>query len=64
MLILYVTNFDAPDTHFNYQTECHEIEPNLSKDRAMPEGENPSFWDEFTKFSFFLDSSIHIRILK
>jgi hypothetical protein len=25
------------------QTECHEIEPNLSKDRAMPEGDNPSF---------------------
>jgi hypothetical protein len=25
------------------QTECHEIEPNLSKDRAMPEGINPSF---------------------
>jgi hypothetical protein len=36
------------------QTECHEIEPNQSKDRAMPEGDNPSFCDEFTKFSFFL----------
>jgi hypothetical protein len=23
--------------------ECLEIEPNLSKDRAMPEGDNPSF---------------------
>jgi hypothetical protein len=23
--------------------ECHEIEPNPSKDRAMPEGENPLF---------------------
>jgi hypothetical protein len=34
--------------------ECHEIEPNLSKDRAMPEGDNLSFWDEFTKFTFFL----------
>jgi hypothetical protein len=22
------------------QTECHEIKPNLSKDRAMPEGYN------------------------
>jgi hypothetical protein len=42
------------------QTECHEIEPNPSKDRAMPEGDNPSFWGEFTKFAFFLDSSIHI----
>jgi hypothetical protein len=26
---------------------CHEIEPNPSKDRAMHEGDNPSFWDEF-----------------
>jgi hypothetical protein len=22
-------------------TKCHEIEPNPSKDRAMPEGDNP-----------------------
>jgi hypothetical protein len=35
------------------QTECHEIEPNPSKDRAMHEGDNPSFWDEFIKFTFF-----------
>jgi hypothetical protein len=45
------------------QTECHEIEPNPSKDRAMPEEDNPSFGDEFMKFTFF-DSSIHVRILK
>jgi hypothetical protein len=25
------------------QKECNEIEPNPSKDRAMPEGDNPSF---------------------
>jgi hypothetical protein len=25
------------------QTECHEIEPNPSKDRELPEGDNPSF---------------------
>ena len=25
-----------------YQTDCHEIEPNLSKDRAMPAGDYPS----------------------
>jgi hypothetical protein len=25
------------------QRECHEIEPNPSKDRAMFEGDNPSF---------------------
>jgi hypothetical protein len=38
------------------QTECHEIEPNLSKDRAtcMPLGDNPLLWNEFTKFTFFL----------
>jgi hypothetical protein len=46
------------------QTECHEIKPNLSKDRAMPEGDNPQVRDEFMKFTFFLDSSIHICILK
>jgi hypothetical protein len=36
------------------QKQCHEIEPNPSKDKTMPEGYNPSFWDEFTKLSFFL----------
>jgi hypothetical protein len=46
------------------QTECNEIELNMSKDRAMAEGGNPLFWEEFTKFTFFLDRSIHIRILK
>jgi hypothetical protein len=25
------------------QILCHEIEPNPWKDRAMPEGDNPSF---------------------
>ena len=29
------------------QIECHEIEPNPSNDRAMHEGDNPSFRDEF-----------------
>jgi hypothetical protein len=33
---------------------CHEIETNPSKDRAMHEGDNPSFRDEFIKFTFFL----------
>jgi hypothetical protein len=33
---------------------CHEIESNPSKDRAMHEGDNPSFWDEFIKFKLFL----------
>jgi hypothetical protein len=36
------------------QTKCHEIEPKPSKDRAMQEGDNPSFWDKFTKFSLML----------
>jgi hypothetical protein len=27
--------------------ECHEIEPNPSKNRLVHEGDNPSFWDEF-----------------
>jgi hypothetical protein len=46
------------------QTEYHEIEPNPSKDRAMPEGKNPSLLDEFTKFTFFLIVPIYICILK
>jgi hypothetical protein len=46
------------------QTQCHGTEPNPSKDRDMHEENNPSFSDEFTKFHFFPDSSIHIRILK
>jgi hypothetical protein len=44
--------------------ECHEFESNPSKDRAMPEGDNPSFCDELWNLLFSLDSSIHIRILK
>jgi hypothetical protein len=36
------------------QTECQEIEPNLSKDRAMPEGDNPTISDELTEFTFFV----------
>jgi hypothetical protein len=35
------------------QILCHEIEPNSSKDRAMHEGDNPSFGDEFITFTFF-----------
>jgi hypothetical protein len=47
------------------QTECNEIKPIPSKDRAMPEEDNPLFWDEFTKFTFFLTvQCIFIRILK
>jgi hypothetical protein len=34
--------------------ECHEIEPNPSKDRAMLEGDNPLFRDEFTNLACFL----------
>jgi hypothetical protein len=42
----------------------HEIESNLLKDRAMHERDNPSFWYEYIKFTFFLGSFIHIRIFK
>jgi hypothetical protein len=34
------------------QILCHENEPNPSKDRAMHEGDNPSFWDEFMNWLF------------
>jgi hypothetical protein len=33
-------NYERADKN---QTKCHEIEPNPSKDRAMHEGQNPSF---------------------
>jgi hypothetical protein len=33
---------------------CHEIQPNPSKGRAVHEGDNHSFLDEFMKFTFFL----------
>jgi hypothetical protein len=36
------------------QILCHEMQPNLSKDRAMHEGDNPSFSGELIKFTFFL----------
>jgi hypothetical protein len=39
---------------FGWKPECHENESNPSKDRSMPEGDNPSFWDEFTRFISFL----------
>jgi hypothetical protein len=31
-----------------------EMKPNPLKDRAMLEGDNPSFWNEFIKFYAFL----------
>jgi hypothetical protein len=34
--------------------ECHKIMPNPSKDRAMHEGDDPSFQDEFIRFTFLL----------
>jgi hypothetical protein len=50
------------ETSDENQTECHQIEPNPSRDKGMRDGDNPSFWEEFT--NYFLDSSVHIRILK
>jgi hypothetical protein len=41
-----------------------QAQPNPSKDRAMRKGGNPLFWGGFIKFTFFLDSSIRIRIIK
>jgi hypothetical protein len=46
------------------QAECHEIEPNPSKDRVMPERYNPFVLRWNYKIYIFLDSSIHILILK
>jgi hypothetical protein len=43
------------------KTECHETEPNPSKDRAIPEGDNPSFWDKFHFFFYFLYGGIYSR---
>jgi hypothetical protein len=36
-------NVETEEPLDDNQTERHEIEPNPSKDRAMPEGDNPSF---------------------
>jgi hypothetical protein len=36
------------------QTGCREIETNPSKDRAMHEGDDPSFWNESIEFDFYL----------
>jgi hypothetical protein len=35
------------------KTGSHKIEPNPSNDRAMHEGDNPLYLDEFLKFTFF-----------
>jgi hypothetical protein len=40
------------------------MEPNPSKDRAMHEGDNASFRNEFIQFNVFLTVKIHIRIFK
>jgi hypothetical protein len=45
------------------QTDGHEIEPNPSKDRAMPEEDNPSFWDEFTKCTSYSYSKVSTEVL-
>jgi hypothetical protein len=45
------------------QKECHEIEPNTSKDTAMPQEIILRFEMKLQSL-LFLDSSIHIRILK
>jgi hypothetical protein len=37
-----------------YQILWHGIEPNPSKDRSMHEGDNPSFLNEFMRFTLYL----------
>jgi hypothetical protein len=42
------------ETAVGWKPECHEIEPSPSKDKAMPEGGNPSFCtSNFGKISKF-----------
>jgi hypothetical protein len=44
---------------------CHEIEPNLSKDRALHEGDNPSYYRSYTVYFKFLQCtySKHLRFV-
>jgi hypothetical protein len=53
---LEIRNVMTVKTQGKSQTECSEKESNVLKDRAtcMRERENPSFWNEFLKFCFFL----------
>jgi hypothetical protein len=44
------------------QILCYEIERNPLKDRAMHEGDNRSFWDEFIKFTFILKEWCRLSI--
>jgi hypothetical protein len=46
------------------QILCHEIEQNPSKDRAINEGDNPSFWDEFIEFYFVLYSLKNVNLVE
>ena len=53
------------DTHGDAEAYSnHEIEPNPLKDRAVHEGDNPSFLDEFMKFTFFLTVLLIFVFLK
>jgi hypothetical protein len=38
------------------KTECREMDPNPSKDQAMHEGDDPSFWNKIYTVEFCLDS--------
>jgi hypothetical protein len=40
------------------------MEPSLSKDRAMIDGDNPLFSNKFIEFNVFLTGKIHIGIFK
>jgi hypothetical protein len=39
------------------------MKSNPSKDRAMPKGDNHSFWNEFTKFNNFGDYPIYTMMI-
>jgi hypothetical protein len=47
-----VKTVQEPKKKKTKQILCHEVEPNPSKDRAMHEGDNPSFCDEFINLLF------------
>jgi hypothetical protein len=46
------------------QKLCHKIELNPSKDRTMHEIENPWFWDNLIKFTFFTELFILVFLSK
>jgi hypothetical protein len=50
MFRLHPKNWEIYNLQNPTKTKYNEIEPNLSKDREISEGDNPSFWNEFRDF--------------